>query len=203
MIFQRRIVMTGWASGGMAVTALDGGVLESAWALVLATLEETSDAAPALAIGLAAVLVVPAIALAAMTARGLTRSASRARSRRTAATASPAPSESTATTTAHAATCRSALLVIAGQPAARLSSDHPVIRIGRQEDNDIRFAAGTVHRYHAIIQRTPEAEYWVTDLSGPGGHGVAINGRRVDRGRLAPGDAIRLGEAEVIFRAAP
>lgn len=193
--------MADWASGGMAVTALEGGVLESAWALVLATLEELGDTAPALAIGLAALLVVPAIALVAMTARGFSRTAARANARRI--IAAPPPPNSTATTTARAATCRSAFLVIAGHPAARLSSDHPVIRIGRQEDNDIRFAAGTVHRYHAIIQRTPEAEYWVTDLSGPGGHGVAINGRRVTRGRLAPGDAIRLGEAEVIFRAAP
>lgn len=195
--------MTGWASGGMALTALDGGVLDSAWALVLATLEEINDTAPALAIGLAAVLAVPAIALLAVTARGLGRTATRAKVRRHAATAPPPPPDATAGTSASAPACRSALLCIAGRPAARLSSDHPVIRIGRQEDNDIRFAAGTVHRYHAIIQRTPEAEYWVTDLSGPGGHGVAINGRRVARGRLAPGDAIRLGEAEVIFRAGP
>lgn len=190
--------MTGWASGGMALTALDGGVLESAWALVLAGIEEMGEVTPALAIGLAAVLALPAIALLAMTARGVSQSATRAQARRAIAAGAAPPPEATAPA---AAACRTATLCIAGHPAARLSWDHPVIRIGRQEDNDIRFAAATVHRYHAIIQRTPEAEYWVTDLSGPGGHGVAINGRRVARGRLAPGDAIRLGEAEVIFRA--
>lgn len=190
--------MMEWSSGDMTLTALEGGVLSHAWEVVLAAIEEFADTAPALAMGLAAVLVVPAVALAALITRALIRRGAHVQVRRSARKAAGAQPSNTSPPSA---SCRSALLCVAGRPAARLTSEHPVIRIGRQEDNDIRFAAGTVHRYHAIIQRTPEAEYWVTDLSGPGGHGVAINGERVARGRLAPGDAIRLGEAEVIFRA--
>ena len=33
-----------------------------------------------------------------------------------------------------------------------------IVRIGREDDNDIVLPLSTVHRYHAVVQRTEEAE---------------------------------------------
>ena len=76
------------------------------------------------------------------------------------------------------------------------------VRIGRHEDNDIRLADSSVHRYHAVIQRTPEANFVITDLSGKEGNGVRINGERMAQARLVDGDLIELGRAKLKFESA-
>lgn len=78
--------------------------------------------------------------------------------------------------------------------------DSNMIRIGRHEENDIRLASQTVHRYHAVLHRTPEQKFVITDLSGPQGNGVVVNAERVDQVALAAGDLIELGDVRLRFR---
>lgn len=75
-----------------------------------------------------------------------------------------------------------------------------MVRIGRHEENDIRLASQTVHRYHAVLHRTPEQGFIITDLSGPEGNGVVVNAQRVDQAALAAGDLIELGNVRLRFR---
>ena len=78
-----------------------------------------------------------------------------------------------------------------------------LIRIGRNEDNDVRLADRSVHRYHAVIERTPEETFVITDLSGTAGNGIRINGERTAKARLADGDVIELGRAKLKFENVP
>jgi FHA domain len=78
--------------------------------------------------------------------------------------------------------------------------DSSMIRIGRHEENDIRLVSQTVHRYHAVLHRTSEQKFVITDLSGPQGNGVVVNAERVDQAALAAGDLIELGDVRLRFR---
>lgn len=74
------------------------------------------------------------------------------------------------------------------------------MHIGREIDNDICLPQKTVHRYHAVIHRTTEGDFAITDLSSAEGNGVVINGQRVRDAVLADRDVIRLGDAVLVFR---
>lgn len=78
-----------------------------------------------------------------------------------------------------------------------------MVRIGREADNDICLQEKTVHRYHAVIRRSTDGEVVVTDLSGPEGNGVLVNGARVGESRLKAGDVIAIGEVKLNFDARP
>lgn len=95
------------------------------------------------------------------------------------------------------------ILVETGGAQQTYAVSQPLIRIGRESDNDIVIADLTVHRYHAAIHRTDDAGYVVTDLSSAGGNGVSVNGRPVAEVRLKNGDAIELGRARLKFIAKP
>jgi hypothetical protein len=92
------------------------------------------------------------------------------------------------------------LLDVVGDAAHCHALDANMIRIGRHEENDIQLLSPTVHRYHAIVHRTPERSYVITDLSGPAGNGVFVNSERVDHADLAAGDLIELGDVRLRFR---
>ena len=72
-------------------------------------------------------------------------------------------------------------------------------RIGRQDDNEICIPDNSVHRYHAAIERSPEGDVVICDLSGPEGNGVRINGERVAAAPLADGDLVELGRVKLRF----
>lgn len=86
-------------------------------------------------------------------------------------------------------------------PDQKYSLARSLLRIGREQDNDICLEDVTVHRYHAAIHRTEDAEFVVTDLSSASGNGVVVNGRSVGEARLANGDLIQLGNAKLRFMA--
>ncbi len=92
------------------------------------------------------------------------------------------------------------LLDVIGEDADVHRIDGNMIRIGRHEENDIRLASQTVHRYHAVLHKTPEQSFVITDLSGPEGNGVVVNAERVDQAALAAGDLIELGDVRMRFR---
>jgi len=76
-----------------------------------------------------------------------------------------------------------------------------MLRIGREDDNDIRIPSGSVHRYHAAIHREDYDDWHITDLSGVEGNGLIVNGRRCCEARLSDGDLIQLGPGRLRFRA--
>lgn len=78
-----------------------------------------------------------------------------------------------------------------------------MIRLGRDEDNDIYLPDKTVHRYHALIHWTEDAEFKITDLSSSEGNGVVVNGQRIAEARLRNGDTVELGQTVLTFHERP
>ena len=78
----------------------------------------------------------------------------------------------------------------------RRAVDRRRLVVGRSRDCDIQLADPNVSRRHAELRR--EGERWaIADLGST--NGVKVNGRRVDRALLEPGDAIVLGTLELAF----
>ena len=95
-----------------------------------------------------------------------------------------------------------ARLGIAGAPASLRAGDevHELVArrvgIGRSRENDVVLADANVSRQHAEI-RQEESGFWVVDLGST--NGTSLNGERVDRARLEPGDRIVVGTTELLF----
>jgi len=85
------------------------------------------------------------------------------------------------------------------QSPARFQLAQPVVQIGRSDDVDIVIPDPTVHRHHATIHCTEDAEYLVTDLGAGTGNGVVVNGHPVLQHQIFNGDEIRLGRARLTF----
>jgi pSer/pThr/pTyr-binding forkhead associated (FHA) protein len=68
--------------------------------------------------------------------------------------------------------------------------------LGRSRECDIRIPDANVSRRHAEV-RQEDATYWVVDLGST--NGTEVNGRRVERGKLADGDRITIGSTDVVF----
>lgn len=81
----------------------------------------------------------------------------------------------------------------------RFDVAHDLIRIGRAEDNDIRLAHKTVHRYHAVVERSPDMLFTIVDLSGGEGNGVKVCGVPVTQSRLVDGDEFEVGKVSLRF----
>jgi hypothetical protein len=81
---------------------------------------------------------------------------------------------------------------------------HPLeknrIVIGRSKDCDIEISDQNVSRRHAEI-RQEGAAHWVVDLGST--NGTEVNGRRLKRAKLRPGDTITVGSSELVFRREP
>jgi predicted component of type VI protein secretion system len=72
--------------------------------------------------------------------------------------------------------------------------------LGRSPECEVVVAHPSVSRLHARIAR--DADGWVlADLGSR--NGTRVNGRRVERVRLADGDRVELGEVRLEFRSAP
>jgi pSer/pThr/pTyr-binding forkhead associated (FHA) protein len=96
-----------------------------------------------------------------------------------------------------------AYLEIAGVENSQFAIARDMLRIGREDDNDIRIPSKDVHRYHAAIYREHDDDWYIADLSGNGGNGVRVNGRVCSEARLKDGDIIELGPGRLRFRAGP
>ena len=77
---------------------------------------------------------------------------------------------------------------------------HNLVRIGRHQENDVRLEDKTVHRYHALLHRSPEGDFLIRDLSGDAGNGVYVNGSRIEQVALRPGDLVELGAVRLRFQ---
>lgn len=144
--------------------------------------------APALMLGLATLLVVPALAFIGSRLRR--RAALRPAN-------APVPVEGGVVP----ASRRHACLEGTADKRDTFVLLHEMLRIGREEDNDIRLTARNAHRYHAVVHREAPGCYLITDMSGLSGNGVRVNGERCACAELADGDVIELGERRLTFRA--
>lgn len=173
------------------------------WASFQDWIGESYDQAPALILGLAALLAIPPLALAGLFFRGQRRSpdATVVISRPSQGTRAK-PRQTTARTEISSWPTE-AWLDIEGMPGGRIVIGQSLVRIGREADNDIRLSAKTVHRYHAVIRRTTEGDVVINDLSSTDGNGVLVNGTRVEEARLKKGDVINIGEVRLKFNSRP
>jgi Protein of unknown function (DUF3662)/Inner membrane component of T3SS, cytoplasmic domain len=72
--------------------------------------------------------------------------------------------------------------------------------IGRSKDCDIQVADANVSRRHAEVRQEGSA-HWVVDLDST--NGTEVNGRRLKRAKLRPGDTITVGSTKLVFRREP
>lgn len=159
------------------------------------TLRMGQERTPAIIVGLGAVIIVPVIALVMSAGRSVRHVAE--------LRASDAARNRQAREAARLPRTANAWIDVNDPGRTRLRIAGELVRIGRDEENDLRLADPNVHRHHALIQRTPDAEFMVFDVSGGRGNGVFVNGRPRARARLRDGDTITLGSTQVTFRCEP
>jgi general secretion pathway protein A len=68
--------------------------------------------------------------------------------------------------------------------------------IGRTSDNDMQVDSKFVSRHHAQLVTTPDGSV-IEDLNST--NGVYLNGKRVRKHRLAPGDVVKIGVHELLY----
>jgi hypothetical protein len=170
-----------------------------------ALVEDAYAKAPALVIALSLFLVLPTVALASYLVHTAARRRSRHAAIRAAELRAVSLEASTDMPTGDVAPLWShgAWLKLEGGTALTLPLAGQTIRIGRHQDNDIRLPDTTVHRHHAVIERTGGEVFIITDLSGEAGNGMRINGERFGCVRLSDGDVIELGRTRLKFESAP
>lgn len=76
----------------------------------------------------------------------------------------------------------------------------PQITLGRNEDNDIILVDSKVSRVHAQIE-SKDGAYILVDMES--GNGTLVNGQRVDRVTLKPGNRIRIANHKLRFEQNP
>ena len=74
--------------------------------------------------------------------------------------------------------------------------DKQRITLGRSRECDVTVQDANVSRRHAEI-RQEGATYWIVDLDST--NGTEVNGRRVQRAKLADGDVVTIGSTDVRF----
>ncbi len=169
---------------------------ESLWREFRRWVLESYERAPALVLGLAALLALPPLALLGV----LLRSSGRRSEGSIVHSQSleRAQKGDSITEAVFQRPAAEAWIEVDGS-SERRQLGRGMLRIGREEDNDLQLLFKTVHRYHAVIHRTPDAYYVVTDLSSAEGNGVLLNGTRVTEARLKDGDTLQLGDAVLRF----
>ncbi|MCC7012664.1 MAG: sigma 54-interacting transcriptional regulator [Planctomycetes bacterium] len=75
-----------------------------------------------------------------------------------------------------------------------LELERAVISIGRAIDNDIRISSSLVSRRHCRIETGPDG-VWAIDLGSS--NGTLLNGQKIKRSLLNPGDTLRVGKATI------
>lgn len=168
------------------------------WLQLNAWIGASYDKAPALMLVLAALVVLPPLAVAGLVLRRQKHSPDA--TVRISRSSYRTGRRDTTVKTELSAWPTEAWVEAAGQKHV---VGRAMLRIGREADNDICLQEKTVHRYHAVIRRSTDGEVIITDLSGPQGNGVLVNGARVGENRLKAGDVIGIGEVKLNFDARP
>lgn len=147
---------------------------------------------PAIAVGIASFLSVPFLARLTPSVRALfipDRSAADIAMRRAHMMSAPPRSFMT-----------KAWIEVAGARDHNIEIAREIVSIGQGQDADLRLPGADSDGVHALIRRTPEAEFVVIDLSGGEGQGLSVNGQRLGSATLCDGDSIALGGHSMVFR---
>ncbi|MBI2571859.1 MAG: FHA domain-containing protein [Candidatus Schekmanbacteria bacterium] len=91
------------------------------------------------------------------------------------------------------------LILVVEASGERMVFRRPAVRIGRDEEADLRLAHESVSRDHLVIIRRPLC-FSTQDLRST--NGTWINGNRVDHGTLRSGDELRVGEVRLLVERA-
>jgi len=76
-----------------------------------------------------------------------------------------------------------------------------LLRIGGSSDCDLTLAESGIAGIHALIQRTPDSEFVIFDVSDATEAQLAVNGTPSRRCSLNDGDRIEIGGTRVVFHA--
>jgi hypothetical protein len=78
----------------------------------------------------------------------------------------------------------------------RLRVDKRRVVLGRSRECDIQIEDANISRRHAELRQEGTA-FWIVDLDST--NGLEVNGKRVKRAKLEPGDSFTVGSTEVTF----
>jgi hypothetical protein len=78
----------------------------------------------------------------------------------------------------------------------RMRVDKRRVVLGRSRECDIQIEDANVSRRHAELRQEGTA-FWIVDLDST--NGLEVNGRRVKRAKLEPGDSFTVGETTLTF----
>lgn len=93
------------------------------------------------------------------------------------------------------------LRIVAGPNAGTVVAlDYDACTLGRELDNTLPLADRRISRYHAQIGYREEEGTWVLEDRGST-NGTQLNGLRVNRAALAPGDVIQVGDTVISVEA--
>ncbi len=143
---------------------------------------------PVLVLGLALASVVPMLAGFFAVARAMRRR------RESVSVAAPAPVEGARPGD------KAWIETSSAEDGRKVVFSGELFRIGRHSDNDLPLDHQSVHRHHALIQRTPDLEFLLIDLTAGTGNALLLNGAPMERAMLSNGDRITLGEVTLTFR---
>lgn len=195
-----------WAEGGRPVTAGQAQAapptvvfsdaaeawssLERTTVAIVRAVHRGAERHPAAALAFLAGALVPVLALAA----ALARSAARHRRRRIEG------SQDMPAVTGGRRSASAWVEVAGGRQRVPVGE---LLRIGSSEDCDVAVRADGASgkaAMHALIQRTPEREFIIFDVSSDPAPAIAVNGKPLRRGRLRDGDRIAVGAGQLVFR---
>jgi hypothetical protein len=91
-------------------------------------------------------------------------------------------------------TLASPAFLVNGDDRRELTGDRAVL--GRSRECDIQIADPNVSRQHAELRREGDG-FVIVDLGST--NGIEVNGRRVKRATLEPGDRISIGQTDLVF----
>jgi hypothetical protein len=86
----------------------------------------------------------------------------------------------------------------AGELLSTESFDREIIKIGRLSSAHLRLDDEKVSRIHAVVEMSASGEVNIIDMGSA--EGTFVNGERVNKASLKPGDEIRLGETRLVFQ---
>lgn len=183
-------IATGSAAAATAADASGTAIFDWSSASLRAMMARGYDRNPTVLLAGAAALILPVLAFVAAISRYVSRKRS-------------ALSPPLHTVDLPLGSGGAAWIEVADRRAPRLAVGE-LIRIGDSEDCDLALSGAGLAETHALIQRTPDREFFIIDVSA--GHeanaGLAVNGAPARRRRLADGDRIEIGTASVVFRTA-
>ncbi|HUT99889.1 MAG TPA: AgmX/PglI C-terminal domain-containing protein [Myxococcota bacterium] len=76
--------------------------------------------------------------------------------------------------------------------------DREIIKIGRLSSAHLRLEDEKVSRIHAVVEVTAGGEVSIIDMGSS--EGTFVNGEKVNKAMLKPGDEIRLGDTRLVFQ---